>query len=212
LTYATGKYEGWKSPQQQAWQNIGAEYNAWITAVRQRYGKVSVFRVWEATKNAYPHIHLVAVFHEHEFRAFMHKGKSGKTVMRIHDRTLFQNSWHSNIDVQGIKSFKRGMSEILKYLKKSTAQEKKEQAGSEHKCFLDSCKGELTLAMCWFFNKQQYAVSGTFSGLITELHNSNMMVDFRGMVQSDIWQSGVKSVKYELLGIVPYSNEDDAYG
>lgn len=161
LTQDTKRFErSHKWPAKQAWQCIGNDFNLWISGIRQRFGKVAYFRVWEATEAGFPHVHLIMVFEKKEFSGFMHQGKDKKWHLRIRGKKEFEKGWHSNIDVEGVVKFKRGMSELLKYLKKSVSQEKKKKQDNQHKCFLDSKKGGLTLALNWFFNKQQYAVSG----------------------------------------------------
>jgi len=206
LTQDTKRFKGlWKYPAKRAWYCIGKEFNVWVNEIRRHFGKVAFFRVWEATEAGFPHVHLVMVFDKHEFQGFLHNGK-----LRIRGKKEFEKNWHSNVDVEGVVNFKRGMSEVLKYLKKGVSNEKKkQQAGSDHKCFLDSKKGGLTLALNWFFNKQQFAVSGFFSDLITDLHNNNMWIRIPRFFQSDLQNLPVVSVEYALLGIVPFNGGDE---
>ena len=45
-----------------SWQNVGVDYNRFLTRLRHKYGKISVIRVWESHESAYPHIHVLLVF------------------------------------------------------------------------------------------------------------------------------------------------------
>jgi hypothetical protein len=216
LTYGTNRFgEHQVLPAKRAWKAIGKDFNKWASAVRQRYGKFAYFRVWESSAAAFPHVHLIMVFEKKIFSGFMHQGKySRKWLLRIKEKKFFEKCWHSNVDVEGVVNFKRGMSEILKYLKKSVSQQQKKNIPEEHKCFLDSKKGELTLALNWFFNKQQYAVSGFFAKLlekddsITALPNSNIIVEIPRCFQQNLWNSDVVAVRYTLLDVVPFDSGD----
>ncbi|WP_205006565.1 rolling circle replication-associated protein, partial [Escherichia coli] len=53
-----------------AWVSISEEFNRWIAGLRGRFGRVSYFKVFEATSRGYPHLHLLLVFHDAEFPFF----------------------------------------------------------------------------------------------------------------------------------------------
>ena len=42
---------------QKAWEQIGIEFNAFMSHIRRNFGKVSCCRVFESFENGYPHIH-----------------------------------------------------------------------------------------------------------------------------------------------------------
>ena len=50
-----------------AWQNVGVDFNRFLTRLKHKYGKISIIRVWESHESAYPHIHTLVVFHNHTF-------------------------------------------------------------------------------------------------------------------------------------------------
>jgi hypothetical protein len=64
----------------EAWRNIGKEFNLWKANIRKKFGNFSVFRCFEAFENGHPHIHLIAVFKEQYFKVFKsyEQGKDGK--------------------------------------------------------------------------------------------------------------------------------------
>jgi len=55
-----------------AWEDVGKDYNRWISGLRRRYGKIHVLRNWEAQSDGYPHIHCVLYFEEREFETFFY--------------------------------------------------------------------------------------------------------------------------------------------
>lgn len=200
LTQDTKRFKGkWKHPAKKAWQTIGNEWNAWCSAITQKFGRFALFRVWEATEQNFPHVHAILVFEKKKFRGFMWNGK-----MRIREKEAFAVPWHSHVDVQGVVNFKRGMSEILKYLKKDIGLCRKKTRVKKKKAFLNSPKGRKTLALTWFFNKRAFAVSGFFADLTTDLHNSNMVAEIPRFYQSDLWNGLIESITFTLIEIVPW--------
>lgn len=197
LTQDTKRFvDRWKHPAKQAWKTIGKEFNAWCSAIRQKFGSFAFFRVWEATEQNFPHVHAILVFDRKKFRGFMWNNK-----MRIREKAAFAAPWHSHVDVRGVVNFKREMSEVLKYLKKDIGLNKKKK---KKKAFLNSPKGRKTLALTWFFNKRSFAVSGFFSDLTTDLHNSNIVAQIPRFYQSDLHNEFVHSITYTLIEIVPW--------
>lgn len=189
-----------KHPQQKAWEEIGKEFNGFCSNIRQRFGKFALFRVFESTDKGFPHVHAILVFEEKKFRGFMHKGMGKRFKMRIREKNLFEAAWHSHVDVRGVVRFKRGMAELLKYLKKDIGYKQRKNG----KAFLNSPKGRKTLALTWFFNKRAFAVSGFFRDLTTALHNSNMIAKIPRFFQSDLMNRKVASEEWSLVDIVPW--------
>ena len=65
---------------------------------RKRFGRVSLFRVWEAYENGYPHIHCLLFFESFEFNVF----RDRKGRHRIRSKGVFERHWHSFVDVQAV--------------------------------------------------------------------------------------------------------------
>jgi hypothetical protein len=59
------------------WEEVGQDFNRWISAMRRRYGKISILRSWESHEDGYPHIHCVLLFDECEFKTFFYNGSGG---------------------------------------------------------------------------------------------------------------------------------------
>ena len=129
-----------------AWKTIGYRFNKWITRMRKEYGKISYIRVWEASKKAYPHIHLIMWFHDKKLTAFRHNSK-----WRIDEKSKFEKSWDSFVDVFAFTTLWKCFKYILKYLGKNN---------------------NLTMELCWLLKKQSYAISGD---LIEQMRNSNLL-------------------------------------
>jgi hypothetical protein len=145
-----------KATIREAWETIGEDYNKWIRNLRKKYGCISYLRCWEASRRGYPHIHVLMMFHDYEFKVTRMNGK-----YRILEKETFEKSYHSFVDVQAIREMKRGIRYVTKYLTK-TIHEKPTQT--------------LTLALCWLFRKRSYAISGDFHKLIATKTKSSILV------------------------------------
>ncbi|MCJ7761669.1 hypothetical protein MUP59_11110 [Candidatus Bathyarchaeota archaeon] len=100
------------------------------------------------TKQGYPHIHVLMIFHDYEFKVTRIREK-----YRILEKEEFEKSYHSFVDVQALRELRDGVKYITKYLTK-TKKESRIQ--------------NLTLAMCWLFRKRSFAVSGDLYELLKE--------------------------------------------
>lgn len=171
-----------------ACETVGTDYNNWIRALRKKYGRISCFRCWEASKKGYLHIHVLMIFHDHEFKiAFSQMKRTSKGyrhVYRIEEKEEFEKSWHSFVDIQAIRELKEGIRYVTKYLTK-TLNESQTQ--------------NLTLALCWLFRKRSFAVSGDFlESLKLEL------ISFRinHLVQTDLQGFEISlNVEFIFIGI-----------
>lgn len=134
----------------EAWEHIGIEFNAFMSALKHHYGDVVYFRAWESFggENYYPHIHMVVYFKEHSFPIFRHESKKGKETFRIPnaDKEKISSMWHSHVDIQAVSDTLRAFHEVKKYCVKE----------------IFTPKGDKTNAMCWLFGKQQYSISRDF--------------------------------------------------
>ena len=131
-----------------AWHDVSLEYNRAITRLRQKFGKISVLRVWESFRNGYPHIHAILLFDSKRFNVFEHWTTNNKSTYRIQEKAEFSKVWHSNVDVLAVSSVRSAVGYLIKYLKKVYSSE------SKH---------DLTLANLWINHKQSFAISGNFS-------------------------------------------------
>ena len=174
---------------QEAWKQIGVEFNAFMSHIRRNFGKVSCCRVFESFENGYPHIHCILLFEEYRFGAF----RDSKGQFRVKEKDTISEGWHSNVDVKAMSSLAGGFSYLKKYLLKGIDLERADS------------KGLKTLALCWVFRKRAFAVSGQFrqalNDLINDLHNSN-----KTLAQVTLFGELIPEEQYHLLGFVTGSD------
>ena len=147
-----------------AWHDVSLEYNRAITRLRQKFGKISVLRVWESFRNGYPHIHAILLFDDKRFNVFEHWTTNNKSTYRIQEKAEFSKVWHSNVDVLGVSSVRGAVGYLIKYLKKVHSGESKHN---------------LTLANLWINHKQSFAMSGNFAERL-----ANIRLDLRNLRNS----------------------------
>ena len=169
-----------------AWRNIGVEFNRFRSYICKKFGNVSCFRVFEAYDNGHPHIHCILLFEEKEFKVFRDK----KGQFRIKEKGVVASGWRSHTDVKAMSSLGRGFSYLKKYLLKSIDAKNKDS------------KALKTLALGWLFNKRAFSVSGKFRQMLTDLiktkHNSNhktQQITLKGEI--------IREYIYYVLGFVP---------
>lgn len=146
----------------EAWRNVGHHWNRFMSALRNRYGQVSILKVWDAfNTDGFPHPHAILLFHDHEFQVFPHYSQEGALDFRIHEKHEISELWHSFVDVKAIHSTRA----LLTYVSKHQLSK------------LDGGSHPRLLALLWLHGKRSFSVSGDFrekiSDLIRCLHNSN---------------------------------------
>ena len=162
-----------------AWHDISLEYNRAITRLRQKFGKISVLRVWESFRNGYPHIHAILLFDDKRFNVFEHWTTNNKSTYRIQEKAEFSKVWHSNVDVLGVSSVRGAVGYLIKYLKKVHSGESKHN---------------LTLANLWINHKQSFAISGNFSERLANirLDLGNLRNSKRPIIQTTLEGEKIK--------------------
>ena len=137
----------------EAWETIGTDYHKWITNLRNKFGRITCFRTFEAYASGYPHIHCSLIFQDHKFRAFRrYSWKERKVIWRIKEKHEFERAYHSFVDVRAIRTFAGSLHYVTKYLTKSYYEDPALKD-------LDRSIRQLTLAMCWLFRKKSFAMS-----------------------------------------------------
>jgi len=183
--FFTLTYDTKRCTKSEAWQNIGIEYNRFVSHIKRKYGNVTIIRCFESFANGYPHIHAVALFESSNFDVFEHYPTNdimqGSTY-RIKEKRSFESSWHSNIDVLAINNMGRAINYITKYLRKTNNE--------------DSPKYATTQSLLWIHNKRSFSISGKFKKeleayrLESKLHNSNKklcQLDLSGDIIPENW-------------------------
>jgi len=188
VLFITLTYDTKRCDYKTAWENIGREFNRWLSAVRRRLGKVGVFRVFEATKNGYPHIHLILIT---ETPIPVVNRRYGNTwrIPREFQR-VFVDNWHSFVDIQAVSSIRPITGYLRKYLLKVLGDTKITDVK------VDKKSAKRTLALLWFFRKRSFSVSGCFVKMLSA------DLTPRGIIQTALCHFlpvSPPNVRYELM-------------
>ena len=189
VMFGTLTYDSKRCDVKTAWENIGNEYNRFISNLKKRYGKFSVFRVWESfDKSGYPHIHFIFIFEDRSFRCFY--DPKNDCFRLCGKQKLIDEYWHSFTDIKIIvvdkdrkNDIKKTVGYLIKYLTKI-------QNPNDH-------KHKQTLALLWFFGKRSYGLSGNFLDLITSCITQTPKYD----LFDD--QPPKTAYSYTFIGILP---------
>ena len=176
------------------WELLGEDFNRFTSAMRKRYGRILVFRCWEAQRDGTPHIHVIMFFLDREFEAFFHRGETN--AWRIQDKDSIAELWpYGFSDVEALGSRRGGIRYVAKYLGKvhralegpppeleGTSEEK--DLGLTGLVTRGGEGGELTLALAWAMGRRSFSVSRAWLDLTSHVCNSNqglpVQVDFGG--------------------------------
>jgi hypothetical protein len=151
----------WKT----AWDSVSYFWNLMMANLRRKYGRVLTARVYESSKQGYPHIHCILYFPDNGFPTFLKWSKKQKRhVWRIPfpEVEKLRNLWHSFIDVQGMVNLADGLKYLGKYVTKGTDLESDDLTG----------KGLITLANTWAFRKRAYSLGVKFKEAIFQKYLS----------------------------------------
>jgi hypothetical protein len=191
ILYAVLTYDTKRCSLEDAWKNIGREYNRFITSIRQRYGTVEIIRTWESFQNGYPHVNILLWFKNHSFTIARKdvKIKEGKKyqIFRIlySEKKTIASFWHSFVDVSACYNTYGVIDYISKYITKNLMSNKESSL--------------LTMAMTWQYRKRVFSISKGFTDLITTVHNSNKNC------QLNLFFKNVVGVKWYFVGLVSFS-------
>ena len=213
ILWITLTYNSNRCSLEEAWKNIGSEFNLWITNLRNKYGKVWYVAFPQAFPNqngegyGYPHFHVIMLFEgkkskesekeeKVEFHVFrrMEKNREGKLglVYRIKERYEFENQgkWHSFIDIKALSS----MRAVWNYAKKHCY-----NAG-----YGSSDEASLNNAVMWLFKKKSFNMSGEFRKkyieFITALRSSKVVG--QKTLDGDLLKDWI----FSLLGVFSFSD------
>ena len=176
----------------EAWEEVGEDWNRFITRARKKYGGIQCARVWESMKNGYPHIHAIMLFDTREFIAF-HR----KDAWRVRGKHDIAEMWaHGFSDVEALSSTKGGFHYVAKYLGKlhelghvsnpSTPMDVEYGENGSNLGKLISRASVLTLSLMWVHRKRAFSISGELAESIRDLHNSNPDHEYCALLQVDL--------------------------
>lgn len=176
MIFFTLTYDTKRCSIEEAWENVGSEYNTWISRLRYLDPGLSVIRVWQAFGNGYPHIHGVILFRDLNLHVAFKQEETiqGRThsVYRVKEKEIFEGSWHSWVDVAACYSMRGALSYCRRYI---TRQVLKGQSYSLP-LYQGGSQTSQDQAMMWIYRKRSFSVSGDFRSrlhdLIVLMHNS----------------------------------------
>jgi hypothetical protein len=186
------------APLVEAWsKNVSQNWNRWITRLRKQYGRISTFRVWEATKKGYPHVHAMLEFHDREFEVSRHISDEGAITWRVSDdqRDDFRKSWPAFIDVRAPQSYSRIISYMRKRILKGT-----DKTATAEDFDRVSDFGDLTFSLMWLFRKRSFALSRDLMKRMQMLLESRS-AEFIGALRNSNPQDRETVVIWVVLGV-----------
>jgi hypothetical protein len=167
----------------EAWMRIEKDWNSWITNLRNRYGQILALKFIQSFPGkkqgrrgaafAYPHIHAVLLFKEAQFSVYPQlveknevDDQASKEVSlryRIHEKEALsdQGKWHSNIDVQALRTFKAISNYCRKYGQGTYNVVNGESQVND--------EALLNCALGFFYHKQCYSASRDLQGELADL-------------------------------------------
>jgi len=152
---------------------VSCLYNRYITNLREKYGRLSVIRAWEGFESGYPHVHMVVLFHEHEFPVFHYNG-----AWRVQGKkgSSLEAYGGGFTDVEALASLRGGIRYVTKYLTKIHGGQEPAGGwtdGSTLSNFMEATThGDFTMSVMWLFRKRAFSISGDFIEFTTLLRNS----------------------------------------
>ena len=175
----------------EAWKQIGIEYNRFVSGVKRKFGNVAIVRAFESFQNGYPHIHAIMLFDDKQFGVFEQWNKQGtKSSFRIKEKRDFEKYWHSHVDITAVHTIKGALGYLTKYLKKAYDRDS---------------KYELTLAMLWIYHKQAFAISGKFYEKLKQIRlDTRSLSNSNKLTQLDLDGQAVKP-DLKFIGVFSYA-------
>ena len=184
--FVTLTYDTKLKSSMEAWHDIGNEFNRFTSNLKRKFGKFSIIRCFESFANGYPHVHMLILFDDKKFNVFEHFPTNdimqGSTY-RIKEKSRFEASWHSHVDVLAVNNMGQAVNYITKYLRKTNNE--------------DSPKYATTQSLLWINNKRSFSISGKFKKLLESyrlealMHNSNkklVQLTLAGREISENWE------------------------
>lgn len=207
----------------QAWRRIEEDWNSWITNLRNRYGQILALKFIQAFPGkkqgkrgaafAYPHIHAVLLFKEAQFSVYpqlvekndvddqIQASKEVSLRYRIHEKEDLsdQGKWHSNIDVQALRTFKAISNYCRKY-GQGTYNVVNDEGQVNDEALLNCSMG-------FFYHKQCYSASRDLQSELADLIKHMQLSKSSGpKFQARLDGSGAFSVwKWEAKGVRSWS-------
>jgi len=145
ILYITLTYSGHNQmPIGESWDSrISKDFHRFTARLRRKYGRIAIIRCFSAHKDGYPHIHMLILFEDTEWRIkYYHEAWC---LQYYSTKKKIQKMWGcGNIDIKAITNPKKGVNRIARYI-----------LGDQKNNVLD----DLSLALSWLFRKRSFSIS-----------------------------------------------------
>lgn len=153
-----------------AWLTVGEYLNRWRSRLEQKYGRISVARVWQTFANGYPHVHGVLLFREASFKVAFKQEETvlhgeTKTVYRIAEKEEFEQSWPGFVDVAAVTSTRGALSYCRRYMTRDVTRGESFTAPM----YQGGSVQTQDLALQWLYKKRSFGLSGDFREALHDL-------------------------------------------
>jgi len=190
----------------EAWETIGKDYDNWIRGIRQKYGSVSVLRVWQSTQKGYPHVHGILLSRDHKFKiSFKTYDPKGRPIYRIAEKEEFESGYHSFVDVCAVRTVRGALNYAVRYVTRVIDDDVDEGSVDDdnRNMAYDGKMNDLDMALMWLFRKRGYAISGDFRSALIEFIADLRNSDKKTLVQMALDGSKAEELEvwYRWLGV-----------
>ncbi len=137
-----------------AWNQLGDDLNRTLSNLKRKYGRISFIRSFESYTNGYPHIHLVMLFKDREFKCkkYLNKKDKYEYILIGDSKKSFDESHHSYVKVNAVRTL-GAVTYVSKYCFKNVFDEDE----------------NISLVRCWLHGKRQFSISNDFPNVLFEL-------------------------------------------
>lgn len=196
VLYFTLTYDTKLCTIEEAWKQMGKEWNRFMACVRKEYGAVSTIRTWESFENGFPHVHSVLLFHDYRFVVVRDQSGAAR-IPRCHKNKI-SAWWHSWVDIFAIdngRTFNECMTDVLWYVLKLEAKAYQHMEKWKE-------KEVKSLAYPWYFGLRNVAISGRFVKWLADLITTRLKVTQTTGGQLDLEGELATTIEWEFLGMI----------
>jgi len=186
-----------------AWLTVGQYLNRWRSRLEQKYGRISVARVWQTFANGYPHVHGVLLFRDSSFQVAFKQEETvlhgeTKTVYRIAEKEEFEQSWPGFVDVAAVTSTRGALRYCRRYMTRDVTRGESFTAPMYQGGSIQA----QDLALQWLYRKRSFGVSGDFREALHDLIEAKRnSKGGQGTLDGDI----LPDWTWELIGVYSWA-------
>lgn len=222
LIYATLTFDHqfFESPAD-AWAQVGAQWNRFISALRKRCGtttvvvsktgrlrskrkdcKIHYVRSWEAHRDGWPHVHAVLAFEDWDWGIF----EDANGVKRVKHVEIIKDAWKAGFaDVRALtlETLKSGLDNVLWYVAKS-------RSDMDYRLVTQwPVKRLRTQSILWYLGKRAWAISRALLSQSDTVPGHDL-ISASSLTQTTLTGETVPEVfvEWEFVGLVRRADTD----